>query len=320
MGCYGRSCRIRVIGDPHIDSTVARTWKVDYFQNCLMELELVTKARCGCDILITTGDLFNRAVIDQPALNAVTNLFINAKPKIFSAIGNHDVLGYNLSTLQETSLGNLTLNRLVGTDDVCSSRFDDFEEAEVKFDLRHAVKGAVVPDRAKLLVSHTFYNQEDMFGCHMKAEDVAKTHYKYIVFGHDHLPYPTEKVGGCTIFRPGAFSRRECTMANLNRKPQYVDFQTDCDGNIVSAEMFTLDEALDSKDLYKEEAVELMQARAMKQVDMETNVVNSIKNAYEGVQGLEHKPVEEALVEAGASPEVVSYTHGVYDKLGLVWK
>lgn len=310
---------IRVIGDFHISDATPRSMKIPYFDNCLKELELVCE---GADSLICLGDFFDKSTIPDAYKFRLVRVLSDIRKKgceIYTIVGNHDIIGYNMSDL---FFARTTINLL---SDI-SKRGGDFFKIipncgvsifGVRFVPYNGCDGSeLVPSNEdnSVLLAHSYYNNSVDDILNISKEELSDKGYLFAFFGHDHEPHPDCMCGKTTVVRPGSFTRSSSHGYNLNRKPYYVDIVVSCDGN-VKIERKVLESALDSRDIFRDECFE-----KRKDDDVfDINLTQVFSGLSESVDKDSRFSMSDILTEVGAPDSVVEYLKSVHKKLNLKW-
>lgn len=161
-----------------------------------------------CDYLFCGGDVFNKFNSSLEFTNRVLYFLKNDfRIKIYGIVGNHDILGYNLFTLNQSSLG------ILGVSDVFSG-FSKFLYLKVlSINTRRNIDksiyfngGALGEEEYDIIVSHDMIvdgfvpfehiNYKDLDGC---ARLVLCSHY--------HKPFDVS-TGNTRFINPGALTRQ----------------------------------------------------------------------------------------------------------------
>ena len=213
---------------------------VDAIFEKLDEVAAVIKDE-SIDIVFHGGDLFDKPAVSFQLTGKLAQFIHSTGVPWHVVPGNHDLFGYNLKTLSQTSLGLLyeagvinLLTREGGPVYLTSPegvRYS-FEGQEYHMDIDKndaSLDYYVTSDAAyKFLIPHSMLLDKNYFPGipYTRTHDLAgKTDADYIFVGHYHDGF-TDAIENngkyLNILNPGSMTRDEASKGNLKRRPGYV--------------------------------------------------------------------------------------------------
>lgn len=228
------STKILGVGDVHYRSKNP-VHRIDNYEAAifekLIEIESLTNLH-AVDAVVFTGDIFSKPEVSITELVAICGVIKRVKCPVVIIPGNHDIYGYNIDTLERTSLYLLSLicnNVILLTEDrilnihdfiLTGQHYSGKVDVEghgydcVKHDVDkgywashthlHTVHGMLLPDKP-------------IFDKYTLINDVNTT--ADIVFaGHYHPGWKTVIKGKTTFVNSGAICRESATEAEMTRK------------------------------------------------------------------------------------------------------
>lgn len=215
--------KVIFIGDLHLDSRTPESRIDDYGQTVLNKLLSLLDLAIANSVktIICTGDMFEKYYEPVSYLVKVVDVFLKFKTngiKFYSLIGNHDLPYNNMEFFKTTPLALLYKADLVLPFGLIE--FEDFDIYGINFTQKDILSDIVSaaskkPKRKSIAVMHYAFNNT------VPNESINIGDLKLftmVVSGHDHMPYPLERIGGITILRPGSFTRQTKDDYNLKRK------------------------------------------------------------------------------------------------------
>lgn len=310
--------KIRIIGDFHLSDITPRSWQISYFENCLFELGEVSK---GVSNLIVLGDFFDKPSIpDAYKLRLINKLrdIRNSGCAVWSIVGNHDIIGYNMS---ESAFERTSIKLVDSASDIGGGYFklipdEGITLGGISFDVYNGCRGSELKkaeNSTSLLLAHAFFNNPIDEILNLTPQDLSPLGYHAVFLGHDHEPHKDTNVGKTHIIRPGAFTRTSSHAYNLNRKPSYVDVCL-VDGKIV-IEKGVLDSALPSTDLFREECFD----KKRENKNFESNLSLMFEAIAENNKDKPDLSLLAVLKEVGASEQVIDYLRAIHRTRGVAW-
>jgi DNA repair exonuclease SbcCD nuclease subunit len=209
----------------------------------LTELALVAKKDPNIIAVIHGGDLFDKPVVSEQLKGEVAEIIRSSGKPWYVVPGNHDLFGYNINTLPQTSLGLLAKTGVIQILDRAAGPavFTDLTGVTVSFEgqeyhreidkrdvgLDYWVSGNA---QFKVLIPHSMLLDRPYYPDvpHTLVSDLNnRTAANLILVGHYHDGFDIQTIvnseGRLTeIFNPGSMLRDECSKGNMVRKPQYI--------------------------------------------------------------------------------------------------
>ena len=212
--------KIGILIDPHI--TDRHRCRCDNFlETALGKLDYVAENN---DYVIICGDLFHTNTNSHLIFNKVYKLFTKHKGKFFAIPGNHDLLHNNLSVLEKTTIGSLSLTGAVHLE------FDKFKIDDVEFQVSHVIKNMdkipVDATNSKVLIGHNYMEPIGSEKEWFTRDEIRKLNYKLIFLGHDHQPHDEEYIGNSILIRMGSLTRIDTQPYNKERDIFYYKLDT----------------------------------------------------------------------------------------------
>lgn len=237
--------------DTHVSGKGPSSRKDSYVAAVKRKLqELADKAReLDVEAVIHGGDLFDKPVVSTQLTGEIANIIRSSNKPWYVVPGNHDVFGYNIGTLYQTSLGLLARTGVVHILDRKHGplMFGDisFEGQEYHKDIDHrdpALDYYVMSQaHVKVLIPHSMLLDHEYFPGvnYTNTKDLTgKTNADVILVGHYHDGFAAHTVDNTLVFNPGSMTRDEASKGNLTRIPQYLILSYDDNGFSYEIEPF----------------------------------------------------------------------------------
>lgn len=201
------------------------------FLRKLKELEYIIKGN-DIDMVIHTGDLFHTSRVSNKFMGQTAEIIKGWDVPVYVVPGNHDIDGYTIETIDQTSLGLLAktgviklLDRMhpkkfvIGEHSVCisgqeyyadidSGNPDDYDMQQIDGDINIlAIHGYVADTPQNPHIRCTY------------IKDII-TNADIVLSGHYHRSFAVES-GGVGFYNPGSMMRVEMTDWNKTHMPQY---------------------------------------------------------------------------------------------------
>ena len=212
------------------------------FLKKLLEIEYVIKKE-NIDLVLHTGDLFHRSRVSNKFMGQTAVAIKRWSAPLYVVPGNHDIDGYNLGTIDQTSLGLLARTgviHLLTRNTPLRFKKDDIEVA---------ISGQEYYKDIDTGIEEDFEMQQDAGDINILAihgyvantqqhPDIRCTYVKDIVTdadivlsGHYHESFFEERSDGISFYNPGSMMRVEANTYNRNHMPQYGILSIDKDAN-----------------------------------------------------------------------------------------
>lgn len=213
--------------DLHASSRTPASRVDDYPKAVLGKFEYVLQKCREYDApLLLGGDTFDTPNQIDWLKNQIRSLIRKSGVTVYTEIGNHDVLYYDLSTVDKTSFGIMT-DSMIWLAELKNStaKFKD----DWKF-VGHEFGDKTLPevDEKSVIVSHmaieSKYEKDRLY---LNPEEIRKSKARFICLGHDHNQYKIKELGGTLVVRPGALSRGSSNTENRVRDISYAVLDLD---------------------------------------------------------------------------------------------
>lgn len=202
--------RLILVGDPHYRTKGSLYRKDDYYSTQLDKLkQIIQKGEAHkVDGIVFLGDVTHSPKESHQLVYDLLSIFKTTKIKLYTIVGNHDITGWNLSTLKQSPLGVLinsgALNLIEG--------YQLFPDEVV-------IKG--VPYKSDHGVNdYIFLSQYD------KQLRIVLTHNMIAPLGHNLFEYlhPDQIKTNASIFFVGHYHHPYDFISNvLPHKPRFTD-------------------------------------------------------------------------------------------------
>jgi len=169
------------------------------------------------------GDLFDRVKPEFKLVNAVVAIFKKNIIPFYAVAGNHDLVGYQLKTIENTAFWNLVEAGLIT---YISEEEDNIFGLKVKgipFSSTHDFN-YVFEKPYDVVISHNMIVPTVVPFSHMTVQNI-KSNVPLILCGHYHSSF-TAKVGETKVINPGALLRMDAIESEIQRSPQVLIVDT----------------------------------------------------------------------------------------------
>lgn len=224
--------KILMIGDLHIRMTAPRS-RIDNFKNTLQhKFNLLRNIVIDNDIelVLTTGDVFDRAKVTNETLLLARELISQLKVPVKTIIGNHDMISNSLENHERSSLA--ILDELTDNLEILDScnRFPSLSNPDVLVIPKHYGEDNfthdITLDKFKMLVTHSMITEKETMFDSISVEEVAKnSNYDFVLTGHNHLKFYHEN-HGTVVYNPGALLRLTSKKEDREREVEVGIFDT----------------------------------------------------------------------------------------------
>lgn len=307
--------RVGIVGDVHLTETVpkART-DSDYLETLLGKLEFIYKQ---CDVVVFLGDLFDKPIMSFQGFHRVLLFFLRMLregKRSWIVMGNHDIPYLNPDSLMKSTLGALSLLRMVNVTSipVCI-------ESLVISTIPTASK-VVCPDTPKdfpgvqMLIGHAFFENSLDPDYSVTSEMLVNSGYRYVFLGHDHEPHETVTIGNTEVYRIGSLCRNTSHEYQIKRIPQFFLFEIDSSNRVIPIGIQKVP-ARPGRDAFRDEAIKTPEVNEFAFL---LSADTLMKRFTQFKDGEESATVLSVLKEIDAPPEVVVYIRRIYEGLGMV--
>ena len=282
--------------------------------------------------IIIPGDVLDRPEVSIAVLLEFVEVLKKSPVQIFTAVGNHDIYGYNLSTYNRSSLK--LLDMLVPQFHVVSDPQDvkvftdgyntavemTFTPYSAKMDLNgygydpEFNDGSIPIDKYskgyKIHVAHgMLLDHKPPFDRYTLIQDVQTT-ADMVLTGHDHTGYGVyRRADGKVFCNPGALMRLSASVVEIERPIQVALITVD--GTDAGIELLPLTSAKPGDDVLDRSKIEAEKQRAYA---METFSALVEKKTGDRVLMDVNQIVEEIAKLEGAAPHIVKAALEVIDQ------
>lgn len=206
---------IGIIIDPHITDR-HRCRSDNFLETALEKIDYVASNN---DFVIICGDLFHTNTNSHYIFNRVYKLLMKHKGKFYAIPGNHDLLHNNISMLEKTTIGSLSLT---GALNLCFDKFSiDGVDFQVSLVMKDLDRIPIDETNKKILIGHNYLELEGSPKESFTRDEIRKLNYKLVFLGHEHKPYEEEYLGNSTLIRMGSLTRIDTQPYNKERSIYY---------------------------------------------------------------------------------------------------
>lgn len=231
-----------LLGDVHLRSTVPEKRRDDFLAVQYRKMQEVFEAAKKYQApIICTGDLFDKHDPPISLLIRYLPLFLDCPHGFYTAIGNHDVYGASLTTLDRSALGLMAKTRLVrvlnhdpiyikdrsviGKWPVVACGVTYMDDAPLP-----ELPETVDPDAYRVLVSHSMVLLEKMY---REQDDFVMAdayldrypNWNLLLCGHYHYRFKYVR-DGRLVLNPGAVVRIKASKGDMALEPGYIVLDT----------------------------------------------------------------------------------------------
>ena len=296
--------KVLIIGDTHFSNRCPISRKDDYPNTLIAKLlgvKGLIKVNNVSDVIFL-GDLFNTKGLDLSYFTLVYNVFKEIKEetkcKLYTIVGNHDLLYRNRELLSSSPITLLTVSGLFEQTrelDVLNIGGLDFTFTDYSLPVDQ-ICDAKSPN--SVLIGHYFFENGWGDTSHTLTSAMCKKlGYKFYFLGHDHTPYEPF-IKGFQVHRPGSFSRGTSQSCQVRRDNIQVCL---LDTDSLNVSYIDVPNVLKSKAVYRDDlliAKELDNSLSSLDADF-TKFLEAFK--YDGTEDiintLEHLEVDQEVKE-----------------------
>jgi len=250
--------RLLYLTDPHVRGNNPRARVDNYPDTIKMKLRECWSiaAQHRCQAVVCGGDLFDRPDPDYIVTGELATVLAECPVPVYTVPGNHEIFGYNLSTVPRTALGLLArigVVRLLSREPVViedkTKGFSiyltgqgfhgdiDRSQADYQTGLDNNLAGWKVHVIHSMLLESPLPNGV----AHILIRDL-ETDADMILASHFHAGFVTQRCrSGALCVNPGALGRVRADIAELYRPVQVALLQFDQEG--IRADRIQLDSA-----------------------------------------------------------------------------
>ncbi|MDO5028333.1 MAG: metallophosphoesterase family protein [Bacillota bacterium] len=232
--------------DTHIRPSNPISRLDNYYESVLKKLEEIRDYANSnnIDYVIHGGDLFDRPDNPIKATSQVGLILASFKMPIYIVVGNHDIFGYNIDTLQRSMLGLLTsfnILKLIPDDGVLLEK--DGTKVLVlgrnfSADLDQDKENYIVKDQDIKYSAHKIINVVHGFLIdrpflsvvdHTLVGEILETKADLTLSGHYHSGFPIQNIQGKVFANPGSLVRNRNSLSEIKRRPKFLEITVEKD-------------------------------------------------------------------------------------------
>lgn len=252
------------ITDTHFTAKAPAS-RIDDFQktikNKLIEVGKIIKKE-KIDILLHGGDMFHSPDVSNKFCGEIAEIFKSYNIPIYVNIGNHDVYGYNISTIDNTKLGLFAKAGIVNL--INREKPLVFNEEGYKIGIEAQEYYADIDKDSKkdymfyendvdykillihsMLLDHEFFKEIP----HTQIKNV-NTEADLVLAGHYHPGFKTKEINGTTFINPGSLLRVDSSIGSFEYTPSVV--KLDVTRDKMEYEFIALKSAKPAEKIFKE--------------------------------------------------------------------
>ena len=226
------------------------------FLKKLAELIYVAKEVYHSDMILHTGDMFHVPIVSMKFLGQVAEIIRATNIPFYVVPGNHDIIGYNTDTLDQTALGVLAKTGVIKILDrnhplkvKCKNATgQSFEIAISGQEYHEGIDDGTDPDDflmqqkeadLNILATHCYLVEKPIPVMSHTLLQSVNTDADIVLSGHWHQPF-SKTVGDVDFYNPGAALRVDASEFNKKFLPQYGVLTVDLNpsGEIVTSYQF----------------------------------------------------------------------------------
>ena len=204
----------------------------DTIKNKLIEVGEIAKEE-NVDIILHGGDFFHTADVSNKFTGEIIEILKQYPVPIYTTIGNHDVYGYNINTLDNTKLGILQKANIINIVDRKNPLV--FTENNYKIGIEAQEYYAHIDEGSpndfkfygdadcKILVTHSMLLDKDFLPNvkYTKIEDVC-TNANVVLAGHYHPGWKEQIKDGVLFMNPGSLLRVDNSLSMQTLIPKVI--------------------------------------------------------------------------------------------------
>lgn len=214
-------------GDPHFRTKGSVYRQDDYYKVQFNKLEQILELGVQQNVegVVLLGDLFHSPRESHELVKDVMATLKKYKVPIYGIVGNHDIQGYNHSSLKTSPLGVLAESGLITLLTEGTKFSDNVVLRGVDFQPDHAVDRYVFSQeydhQLKIVAAHTMIAPFDKAPFDFLHPDQVKTNAQLFFMGHLHSPYDyisNAQIQKPRFVNPGIFMRWTVNEASITPK------------------------------------------------------------------------------------------------------
>lgn len=219
--------------DPHVSGKTPTARLDNYPETILKKIQQVGEIarEIHADAVICGGDWFDRPDVGPNIVGRLGSILRTFPCDIYTIIGNHDVYGYNASTVSRSMLGILSgfgivkrlySDRSLIAGDFALSGVDAAYELDRNGRISDYTDGPVEEGKINVRVLHSFLDTKDWpdFVAATNIYNLPSINSDIILTGHEHTGYGRIVHEGATYINPGALGRVTASVGDVNKVVQ----------------------------------------------------------------------------------------------------
>lgn len=198
--------------DIHVTGRAPERRKDDYIDTIIKKLNFIAENTNDVDFYICGGDIFHMADPATSSVREVAAAFKKFNKPIYTAVGSHDLVGYQFSTIKRSAIGVLDAAGLIKIvpDKIV---IDDV----VFYFSHHSYQGDKHPESYLLgvdldyknsvhVIHGSFYTKKIFDSVHSLDSYPNLGSMDLVLCGHIHHPF-TNSIDGTRFYNPGSLTR-----------------------------------------------------------------------------------------------------------------
>lgn len=304
--------------DPHVSGKTPVARLDNYPETILSKIKQVGEMarEIGADAVLCGGDWFDRPDVGPNIVGRLGEVLREFPCDIFTIVGNHDVYGYNASTISRSMLGILSgfgaVKRLSNdvpfiVGDFAISGVDAAYELDRDGRTVDYTDGPREDDKINIRILHSFLDTKDWpdFVASTNVYNLPETNSDIILTGHEHTGYGRIIHKGTTYINPGALGRVTASVGDVNKVVQVCIIESDgpkeFDISFRPLDYAPAEEVIDRDRLLREK-----EASKSRELFLETLSKSSVMGDLNGVESFNiYNALADLATAEGVSPKVV---------------
>lgn len=317
--------------DTHIRSNNPRNRIDNYYEAAMNKLKEIRDYANENDIdyVIHGGDLFDRPDSAIRSTSEVGLILKSFQMPIYIVVGNHDLFGYNLDTLDRTTFGLLTafklLNKipedgvLLEKDGVSVLLLGTNFSSDLDVNKsKYIIKKSELNKKSDYIinVAHGFLIDKPFIQSvpHTLIGEISETDADITLGGHYHSGFNTMKIDGKYFSNPGSMMRITSSLSELSRRPKFLEIIIDEKGIEIEERYFksaqkgedVLDRSKLMSNKLRAERLDIFRDSISQSVNLEMLNLESIINEISEKEDFEESVREEAKRRIQSAKEIVN--------------
>ncbi|WP_054251933.1 metallophosphoesterase family protein [Neofamilia massiliensis] len=317
--------------DTHIRPSNPRNRLDNFYESVLKKLEEIRDYANSHDIdyVIHGGDIFDRPDCPIKATSQVGLILASFKMPIYIVVGNHDIFGYNLDTLDRSMLGLLTsfgILKLIDKDGellekkgqrvlLLGKNFSaDLDTSKDNYIL----KDSDIKYQADKIINvvHGFLTDRPFikYVDHTLVGEIVDTKADLTLSGHYHTGFPIQKIDGKIFANPGSIVRITNSLAEIKRRPKFLEIEVTKD-DVEVREIYlksakageeVLDRSKLIEDQYKDQRLMLFADSIDQSIDLDLIDLDAIIDSIAGAEDFDQEIKSQAKIRIEKAKEIIN--------------